>query len=208
MEQRFLGNSGLAVSALTFGTMTIGGRDRFAQMGDLGVDDMIRILDVLRDSGVTTIDTADVYSYGGAEEILGQALEGRRNDFVLVTKAFQPMVPGPLGTGLSRKYLPLGVRSRPATSADRLRRSLSVPRNRTCSCPWTRRCAPTKKSGLVREGPLHRLLQPVGLAGDEGAGRLGPPQTPRYVTQQVDYSLVARDVEHEIVPLAVDEKAA
>jgi len=88
-----------------FGTMTIGGRGRFAKMGNLDVDDTRRILDLLRDAGVTTIDTADVYSFGGAEEILGQALEGRRDEFVLVTKAFQPMHPGPHGTGLSRKYL-------------------------------------------------------------------------------------------------------
>ena len=81
MEQRFLGNSGLEVSALSFGTMTLGGRDRFAKMGNLGVAETVRILDVLRDAGVTTLDTADVYSYGGAEEVLGEALKGRRDQF-------------------------------------------------------------------------------------------------------------------------------
>src|SRR5262249_55844125 len=105
MEQRFLGNSGLSVSALTFGTMTIGGRDRFAKMGNLGVEDTVRILGILRDAGVTTIDTADVYSFGGSEEVLGQALKGHRDEFVLVSKAYQRMFPGPFGTGLSRKYL-------------------------------------------------------------------------------------------------------
>ena len=105
MEQRFLGNSGLEVSALSFGTMTLGGRDRFAKMGSLGVAETVRILDVLRDSGVTTLDTADVYSYGGAEEVLGEALKGRRHEFVLVSKAYQRMFPGPHGTGLSRKSL-------------------------------------------------------------------------------------------------------
>src|SRR5204863_5875505 len=63
------------------------------------------ILGILRDAGVTTLDTADVYSYGGAEEVLGEALKGRRDEFVLVTKAYQRMAPGPFGTGLSRKYL-------------------------------------------------------------------------------------------------------
>ena len=57
-------------------------------MGNLGVGEPSRILDILRDAGVTTLDTADVYSFGGAEEILGQALKGRRDEFVLVTKAF------------------------------------------------------------------------------------------------------------------------
>ena len=80
MEQRRLGNSGLSVSVLSFGTMTIGGRDRFGKMGNLGVAETSRILDVCRDAGVTTIDTADVYSFGGAEEILGEALKGRRTN--------------------------------------------------------------------------------------------------------------------------------
>ena len=61
MEQRLLGHSGLSVSALTFGTMTIGGKDRYASMGNLGVAETSRILDALPDAGVTTIDTADAY---------------------------------------------------------------------------------------------------------------------------------------------------
>ena len=78
MEQRRFGNSGLSVSVLSFGTMTIGGRDRFGKMGNLGVPETKRMLDVCRDAGVTTIDTADVYSFGASEEILGEALEGQR----------------------------------------------------------------------------------------------------------------------------------
>ena len=105
MEQRLLGQSGLSVSAFSFGTMTIGGRERFAKMGNLGVGDTSRILDILRDAGVTTLDTADAYSFGGAEEILGQALKGRRDEFVLVTKAFVRMGNAPHDTGLSRKHL-------------------------------------------------------------------------------------------------------
>jgi len=83
MEQRLLGKSGLSVSALSFGTMTIGGRDRFSKMGNLGVDDTVRILGILQEAGVTTLDTADMYSAGGSEEILGEALKGRREDFEL-----------------------------------------------------------------------------------------------------------------------------
>src|SRR5919112_2505384 len=103
MEQRRFGNSGLSVSVLSFGTMTIGGRDRFSKMGNLGVKETARILDVCRDSGVNTIDTADAYSFGGAEEILGEALQGRRDDFVLVTKVFSRLNTGPHDVGLSRK---------------------------------------------------------------------------------------------------------
>jgi aryl-alcohol dehydrogenase-like predicted oxidoreductase len=105
MEQRQFGDSGLSVSVLSFGTMTIGGRDRFGKMGNLGVAETARILDVCRDAGVTTIDTADIYSLGGAEEILGEALQGRRDEFVLVTKGFMRLGTGPHDVGLSRKHL-------------------------------------------------------------------------------------------------------
>src|SRR4051812_26319696 len=105
MEQRRLGQSGLSLSVLSFGTMTIGGKERFGKMGNLGVAETSRMLDICRDAGVTVIDTADVYSTGAAEEILGEALKGRRRDFVLVSKAFMRLSEGPHAIGLSRKYL-------------------------------------------------------------------------------------------------------
>jgi aryl-alcohol dehydrogenase-like predicted oxidoreductase len=105
MEQRRFGNSGLSVSVLSFGTMTIGGKDRFGKMGNLGVAETSRILDVCLESGVNTIDTADVYSFGAAEEILGEALQGRRDDFVLITKGFMRLGKAPHDVGLSRKHL-------------------------------------------------------------------------------------------------------
>jgi aryl-alcohol dehydrogenase-like predicted oxidoreductase len=90
MEQRRFGTSGLSVSVLSFGTMTIGGRDRFGKMGNLGL---------------ATIDTADVYSFDGAEEILGEAVQGRRDEFVLVTKGFLRITPGLHDIGLSRAHI-------------------------------------------------------------------------------------------------------
>jgi aryl-alcohol dehydrogenase-like predicted oxidoreductase len=105
MEQRQLGNSGLSVSVLSFGTMTVGGRDRFLNMGNLGVQETTRMLDLCLDAGVTVVDTADLYSFGAAEEILGEALKGRRHQFVLATKAFMRVGPGVHDVGLSRKHL-------------------------------------------------------------------------------------------------------
>jgi aryl-alcohol dehydrogenase-like predicted oxidoreductase len=205
VEQRFLGNSGLSVSALTFGTMTIGGRDRFAKMGNLGVDDTIRILGVLKDAGVTTIDTADVYSFGGAEEVLGQALQGRRDEFVLVTKAYQRMLPGPFGTGLSRKYL--------ISACDASLRRLQTDYLDLYLCHEPDMFVPVEETlrayeDLVSAGKVryigcsnHAAWQVMkALAASDRIG------APRYVTQQVNYSLVAREVEHEIVPLALDQK--
>src|SRR5262245_3456502 len=105
MEQRRLGTSGLSMSVLSLGSMTIGGKDRYSKMGNLGVADTARMLDRCRDAGVTVIDTADVYSWGGAEEILGEALTGRRNSFVLVSKVFMRMGQGAHDTGLSRQHI-------------------------------------------------------------------------------------------------------
>jgi aryl-alcohol dehydrogenase-like predicted oxidoreductase len=206
MEQRFLGNSGLSVSALSFGTMTIGGRDRFAKMGNLGVAETTRILDILRDAGVTTIDTADIYSIGGAEEVLGEALQGRRDDFVLVTKAYQRMFPGPFGTGLSRKYL--------IAACDASLRRLRTDYIDLYLCHEPDQFVPLEETlgaydDLVRSGKVRyigcsnhsawHVMKALAVSDRIGA--------PRYVTQQVNYSLVSRDVEHEIVPLAADQKA-
>ena len=204
MNQRRLGNSGLSVSELTFGTMTIGGRDRFAKMGNLGLAETSRILDVLRDAGVTTIDTADAYSFGEAETILGQALEGRRDEFVLVTKGFLRMGQGPHDVGLSRKHLLAACEA----SLSRLRTDyLDLY---LCHQPDT--FVPMDETlrayeDLVRSGKVryigcsnHSAWQVMkALATSDRIG------APRYICQQVNYSLVARDVEHEIVPLALDQ---
>jgi aryl-alcohol dehydrogenase-like predicted oxidoreductase len=205
MEQRFLGNSGLSVSALSFGTMTIGGRDRFAKMGNLGVDETVRILDLLRDAGVTTLDTADVYSFGGAEEILGQALKGRRDAFVVVTKAFQRMSPDPHGTGLSRKHL--------ISACEASLRRLQTDYLDLYLCHEPDMLVPVDETlrayeDLIASGKVRyvgcsnhsawQVMKALSIADRVGA--------PRYVCQQVNYSLVARDVEHEIIPLALDQR--
>jgi aryl-alcohol dehydrogenase-like predicted oxidoreductase len=205
VEQRFLGNSGLSVSALSFGTMTIGGRDRFAKMGNLGVDDTVRILDRLRDAGVTTLDTADVYSFGGAEEVLGQALKGRRDAFVLVSKAYQRMLPGPHGTGLSRKYL--------IAACEASLRRLQTDYLDLYLCHEPDMLVPIEETlrayeDLIAAGKVRyigcsnhsawHVMKALAASDRIGAAR--------YICQQVNYSLVARDVEHEIVPLAADQK--
>jgi aryl-alcohol dehydrogenase-like predicted oxidoreductase len=204
VEQRFLGDSGLSVSALTFGTMTIGGRDRFAKMGNLGVGETVRILDILRDAGVTTLDTADIYSFGASEEILGQALKGRRDEFVLVTKAFVRMTPGPHGVGLSRTHL--------LSACEASLRRLQTDYLDLYLCHQPDMLVPIEETlrayeDLVAAGKVryigcsnHSAWQVMkALAASDRIG------APRYICQQVNYSLVARDVEHEIVPLALDQ---
>jgi aryl-alcohol dehydrogenase-like predicted oxidoreductase len=205
MEQRRFGNSGLSVSVLSLGTMTIGGRDRFGKMGNLGVPETLRILDLCRDAGVTTIDTADVYSFGASEEILGEALQGRREEFVLVTKGFMRLgTTGPHGVGLSRKHLIAACEA----SLRRLRTDyidlyIGHQPDMLVSLEETMRAF----DDLVTQGKIRyagcsnnsawQVMKAIAVSE-----RLG---LTKYVCQQVNYNLIARDVEHEIIPLGLDQ---
>jgi aryl-alcohol dehydrogenase-like predicted oxidoreductase len=204
MEQRRFGNSGLSVSVLSFGTMTIGGRDRFGKMGNLDLADTSRILDICREAGVTTLDTADSYSLGGAEEILGEALVGRRDDFVLVTKAYNRLGTGAHDVGLSRKHLIQACEaSLRRLRTDYLDLYICHEPDTFVAVEETLRAY----DDLVTQGKVryvgcsnHAAWQVMkALAVSE---RLG---LTRYVCQQVNYSLIARDVEHEIIPLGLDQ---
>ncbi len=204
MEQRRFGNSGLSVSVLSFGTMTIGGRDRFGKMGNLGVKETSRILDVCREAGVTTIDTADIYSLGGAEEILGEALLGRRDEFVLVTKGFMRMGTRPHDVGLSRRHLMEACEaSLRRLRTDYLDLYIGHQPDMCVSLDETMRAY----DDLVTQGKIRyagcsnnaawQVMKALAVSD-----RLG---LTRYVCQQVNYNLVARDVEHEIIPLGLDQ---
>src|ERR1700731_4659849 len=105
MEYRLLGASGLEVSLLGFGTMTLGGEGRFAAMGNVQVDEARRQVEICMEAGVNLFDTADMYSFGKSEEVLGQALGARRKDVVLATKEFVRLEPGTNRAGLSRRHI-------------------------------------------------------------------------------------------------------
>src|ERR1700722_8981719 len=106
MEYRQLGRSGLKISVLTMGTMTMGGKGNFAKVGNVGLDEARRHIDLCLDAGVNLLDTADIYSTGASEEIIGEALGGKRKGGVLIaSKARFPMGEGPNDRGLSRWHL-------------------------------------------------------------------------------------------------------
>ena len=106
MEYRLLGGSGLKVSALSFGTATFGGgNDFFKAWGETDIAEARRLLDICFEAGVNLFDTADGYSDGRSEEILGKALEGRRDRALISTKAYFPMGDGPNDRGTSRYHL-------------------------------------------------------------------------------------------------------
>ncbi|MDQ3913606.1 MAG: aldo/keto reductase, partial [Actinomycetota bacterium] len=105
MEYRRLGRSGLFVSALTLGTMTFGGQGAFRAIGSTDVAGARRQVDMCLDAGINLFDTANIYSNGESEEILGQAISGRRDDVLLATKVRMSVGDGPNDTGLSRQHI-------------------------------------------------------------------------------------------------------
>jgi aryl-alcohol dehydrogenase-like predicted oxidoreductase len=204
MDYRQLGASGLRVSALTLGTMTFGGRDRFALVGDTDVAGATRQIDMCLDRGVNFIDTANVYSGGRSEEILGEAIKSRRDRVLLATKARMPMGSGPNDAGLSRHHLIAECEA----SLRRMRTDYidlyqvhewdgQTPLDETLEALDT-----LVKSGKVRYvGASNyagwQLMKALGVSDHHGYQR--------FVTQQIYYSLESRDAEYELVPLAVDQ---
>lgn len=109
MRYRQLGSSGLRVSSLTLGTMGFGRAGDFAAVGDVDVAGAKRQLDLCRDHGVNLVDTADVYSGGRSEEIVGEASGSSRDDWLVASKVRFPMGDGPNDAGLSRHHIVRGA---------------------------------------------------------------------------------------------------
>ena len=204
MDYRQLGSSGLRVSSLTLGTMTFGGGDRFAMVGSTGVADAKRQIDLCLDRGVNFIDTANVYSAGASEEILGAAIEGRRNRVLLATKARMPMGDGPNDAGLSRHHLI-------AECEASLRRLGTDHIDLYQVHEWDGQ-TPLEETlealdALVESGKV-RYVGASNYAGRQLMKALGVADRhgyERFVTQQIYYSLESRDAEYELVPIAIDE---
>src|SRR5699024_1288286 len=105
MEYRPLGSSGLKVSQLLLGTLSFGGRGGFEKLGTLDANEARRLIDIACDAGVNTIDTANLYSFGLAEEVLGKALQDKRHDVLIATKVRTPIGAGPNDGGASRYHI-------------------------------------------------------------------------------------------------------
>jgi aryl-alcohol dehydrogenase-like predicted oxidoreductase len=204
MEYRQLGRSGLRVSRLTLGTMTFGGRGKFGDVGATDVEGARRQIDMALDAGVNLIDTADVYSDGAAEEILGQALRGRRERVLLASKARFPMGPGPNDAGLSRHHLIEACEaSLRRLQADYL--DLYQVHEWDGLTPLEETLAALDhllQSGMVRYVGCSnfagwQVMKALGIAERTGL--------PAFVSQQVYLSLQERSAEYEIVPSAIDQ---
>jgi aryl-alcohol dehydrogenase-like predicted oxidoreductase len=204
MEYRQLGSSGLKVSAMTLGTMTFGGGGKFANVGTTDVEGARRQIDMCRDAGVNLIDTADVYSEGRSEEIVGEVLAGRRDDFLVATKVRMTMGDGPNMQGLSRHHIIEGCEA----SLRRLRMDhidLYQVHEWDGSTPLEETLGALEQlvtSGKVRYVGVSnytgwQLMKALAVAERE--------RLPRFISQQIYYSLQERSAEYELLPLAVDQ---
>jgi aryl-alcohol dehydrogenase-like predicted oxidoreductase len=204
MEYRALGRSGLRVSVLTMGTMTFGGRGGFANVGNTGVDEARRQVDRCLDAGVNLIDTADVYSGGLSEEIVGEVMRGRWDRALLATKVRMPMGRGPNDAGLSRHHVISGCEAS-------LRRLGTDHIDLYQVHEWDGHTPLEETLGaldlLVSSGKVRyigvsnyaawQLMKALWTADRDGL--------PRFVSQQIYYSLHGREAEYELIPLAVDQ---
>jgi aryl-alcohol dehydrogenase-like predicted oxidoreductase len=205
MEYRRLGNTGLKVPVLCFGTGTFGGRGEFFQAwGGSDAAEATRLLDICIDAGVNFFDTADIYSRGLSEEVLGKAVGKRRHDVIISSKATFPMGDGPNDAGSSRHHLI-------AACEASLRRlgtdyidvyhlhgfDAQTPIEETLHTLNT-----LVESGKVRYIACSNfsgwhLMKSLGISEKYGWAKYG--------THQVYYSLIGRDYEWELMPLGIDQ---
>jgi aryl-alcohol dehydrogenase-like predicted oxidoreductase len=184
--------------------MTFGGQGNFAKTGAADVAGAARLLDLCLDAGVNLVDTADVYSHGLSEEILGQALAGRRQRLLVATKARFRMGDGPNDAGLSRQHL--------IAACEASLRRLRVDHIDLYQVHQWDGQTPLEETvaaldSLIRAGKVRYVgasnhsgwhLMKALAAADRG-------NAARYVSQQIYYSLQAREAEYELVPVALDQ---
>jgi aryl-alcohol dehydrogenase-like predicted oxidoreductase len=205
MEYRQLGRSGFAVPALSLGTGTFGGGNEFFKAwGDTDAKGASRLVDICLDSGLTMFDTADVYSAGLAEEVLGAAIKGRRNKVIVSTKATFRFSDAPNDVGSSRAHLTEAVNG----SLKRLGTDFvdlfqlhgfdaKTPVEETLQT----------LDGFVRAGKI-RYIGCSNFSGWHLMKSLGASERhglARHVAHQAYYSLVGRDYEWELMPLGLDQ---
>jgi len=206
MEYRQLGNSGLKVSVLALGTATFGGSNAFFRAwGTTQVDEATRLLDIALEAGVNLVDTADVYSAGMAEEILGQAMGNRRDQFLLATKACFRSEPGPNGVGTSRFHL-----LRACEASLRRLRTDYIDLYQLHGFDALTPIEETLRAleDLIRSGKV-RYIGCSNFSGWHLMKSLGIAEKyslPRHIAHQAYYSLAGREYEWELMPLAIDQK--
>ncbi|MEO8718387.1 MAG: aldo/keto reductase [Burkholderiales bacterium] len=206
MEHRQLGASGFMVAALTLGTGTFGGGGEFFRAwGATDVAEATRLVDICLEAGASMFDAADVYSGGLAEEILGQAIKGRRSQVLISTKGSFRREPGPNRIGSSRHHL--------INAVDGSLKRLGTDYIDLYQLHGFDAVTPVEEvmqtlDGLVRAGKI-RYLGCSNFSGWHLMKSLAVSEKyglARHVAHQAYYSLVGRDYEWELMPLALDQK--
>jgi aryl-alcohol dehydrogenase-like predicted oxidoreductase len=205
MDYRLLGGSGLKVPVLTFGTGTFGGNDFFNSWGASQADEATRLVDICLEAGVNMFDSADTYSDGKAETILGQALKGRRDQVLISTKSTFRSGPGPNDVGSSRHHL--------IASVEGSLRRLGTDYIDLYQLHGFDALTPLEETlgtldDLVRSGKI-RYIGCSNFSGWHLMKSLAVSEKygfVRHVANQTYYSLVGREYEWELMPLGVDQK--
>ncbi|MBN7806518.1 MULTISPECIES: aldo/keto reductase [Agrobacterium] len=205
MEYRSLGRSGLKVSLLSFGAGTFGGTGPlFSAWGTSDVTEARRLIDICVEAGVNLFDTADVYSNGASEEVLGAALEGRRDTVLISTKTGLPMGDGPNEAGSSRFRLVRSVED----ALRRLRTDyIDILQLHAFDAQTPVEEVLSTLDTLVQAGKV-RYVGVSNFSGWETMKSLAVADKygwPRYVANQVYYSLLGRDYEWDLMPLGMDQ---
>jgi aryl-alcohol dehydrogenase-like predicted oxidoreductase len=205
LEHRRLGSSGLRVPVLSFGTGTFGGaNDFFKAWGTTDASGAARLVDVCLEHGVSMFDSADVYSDGLAEEILGEALKGKRDRVLISTKATFPIGTGPHDYGSSRQHLVRAVdRALARLGTDHI--DLFQLHGQDHDTPVEETLSTLDQ--LVRAGKI-RYIGCSNFSGWHLMKSLAASDRhgwPRHVAHQAYYSLLNRDYEWELMPLGRDQ---
>ena len=204
MEYRQLGHSGLRVSSLTLGTMTFGGQGKFALVGNTELDAAKAQIDLCMEAGVNFYDTADVYSEGLSEKILGQALKPYRDQALIATKARFPMGKEPNQAGASRYHL--------INACEASLKRLDTDHIDLYQIHEWDGVTPIEETleamdSLVRSGKI-RYYGVSNYTGWQLMKTLGSAAQNHYlrpITQQIHYTLQAREAEYELLPIAQDQ---
>ncbi len=208
MEYRQLGASGLKVPVLTLGTGTFGGKGEFFKAwGTTGPEEATKLVDVCLEAGLNMFDSADIYSAGAAEEILGHAIKGRRDKVLISTKATFRSGNGPNDVGSSRFHL--------INSVEAALKRLGTDYIDLFQLHGFDALTPIEETlatldQLVKQGKIRylgvsnfsgwHLMKSLAIADRHGYSR--------YVAHQAYYSLVGRDYEWELMPLGIDQKVS
>ena len=208
MEYRQLGYSGLKVPVLSYGTGTFGGANEFFKAwGSSDVAEATRLVDICLEAGVNLFDTADIYSDGVSEEILGKAIAGKRNRLLISTKATFRLGKDPNDVGSSRHHL--------IASCEASLRRLGVDYIDIYHMHGFDALTPVEETlkvldTLIQSGKV-RYIACSNFSGWHLMKSLSVSERygwARYVGHQVYYSLIGREYEWELMPLALDQKVS